>query len=110
MKKFDPDIFMAAVYREAGEKMPYRVNFRQVLAILPIKGEQFLKEAYSALLNREPDPAGAAAYQRRAESLPGRFLILIALYFSPERIWLPAWQRAPLQFCRNVLGRLRRLR
>lgn len=108
MKRFDPDIFMAGVYREAGENFANNTSFRQACTLLPMQGEEFLKEAYSAILGRAADPSGLEAYKQRSKTLPGRFLILAALYFSPERMWLPPWKRGPLKACSYALRIFRR--
>lgn len=91
MKKFDPEIFMAAVCSEAGEEPIRKATFKQACRLLPLKDEEFLNRAYELLLHRKPDATGLAGYTPRAGTLTGRFCILLALYFSKERSSPGAW-------------------
>ncbi len=108
MKRFDPDIFMSSVYHEAGEKEAWNITWREACRLLSLKGEPFIFQAYTALLGRDPDPTGLEAYASRSRTLAGRFMILTALYFSTERLWLPYWQRKFIRIGGSLIRKIKR--
>lgn len=108
MKKFDPEIFMRGVCHEAGEKPTRNIGIRHVRSLLQVKGESFINQAYCTILGRAPDPEGLAAYSGQAQTTLGRFLIIAALYFSPERVWLPPWQRSLIKWGGKAIRVFRR--
>lgn len=81
---FDPVIFLNSLRHEAGE-MPPPVTLRSLLRLLPLKGEEFVHQAYLTLLERRADEIGLQANAARAQSLAGRLKILLILLISPER-------------------------
>ncbi|MBD5552875.1 MAG: hypothetical protein HDQ44_00910 [Desulfovibrio sp.] len=103
MKKFDARVFMASVRREAGEEWANKISAGEITHLLKLARTDFLVQAYRIFLNRDPDPAGLAAFQARSESLPGRMLILASLWLSPERIALPARLREALRMASRLL-------
>lgn len=93
MNKFDIRVFMTSVRRESGEEQGAPLSFGVLRPLLARKGEDFVRQAYWQILNREVDPDGLAAFTGRAATLPGRLIILLSLHLSPERILLPDWAR-----------------
>lgn len=92
-KKFDLQIFMASVRHEAGEKNNAGLTTGKLLNLLKLENENFIRAAYYAFFNREPDPSGMATYLPFARDVPRRIQLLLILSLAPERKYLPLWQR-----------------
>ena len=101
MADFDARAFMTSVLREAGEHRPPQWTLRGVLGLLRLCGQDFLDAAYRMLLGRQPDVLGARGYLPRTTTLAGRIRILLALTFSAEQTWVPAWLRRCLACLRS---------
>lgn len=105
MKKFDAQIFMAAVRHEAGEIAANEASLATLRKLLALEGDEFLMQAYRVILGRKIDNAGLAAYSQRAKSLRGKIHTLGVLWFSPERVYLSGWQRTLLAMGGRILGK-----
>lgn len=93
---------MASVRREAGEDWAQKISAGEITHLLKLEKTDFLVQAYRIFLNRDPDPAGLAAFRARSKSLPGRMLILASLWLSPERIALPVRLREALRMASRI--------
>lgn len=92
MKRFDSDIFMASLRKLLDEPAPASPDIRTLLGLLTLEKEEFLRQAYRLILQREVDPAGLRGYAASANSMPGRIKVVCALLLSPERGKAPLWQ------------------
>lgn len=93
MEKFDFGSFMATVRRAAGESRRPEPIWRELRYIMAFNGEEFVRQAYRSILEREPDPSGLAAYMPLALSTRGKIRAIHALLLSPERGSTPHWLR-----------------
>lgn len=91
--KFDIREFMTSVRREAGEERERSLGPAGLRALLSRRGDDFVRQAYWQILNRDVDPDGLKAFGPRARQLPGRAIVLLSLLLSPERVLLPPWLR-----------------
>lgn len=103
MRKFDVQIFMAAVRQEAGETPVRGTSLAMARKLLRLEGEEFLRQAYRAILGREIDRPGLDAWRSQADSMAGKIRILGSLWLSPERVYLRPWQRTGLKACAAFL-------
>lgn len=101
MKNFDSKIFMASLRKMLDEPAPANPDLRQ---LLNLKGEEFLRQAYRLILQREIDPAGMRHYADRANSRAGRLKVLVVLLLSPEFGKAPMW----LMKAVNMAGKIHR--
>lgn len=102
MKKFNVSLFMATVKREAGEG-PTRPGFAGVRRLMRLEGEEFLHQAYSLFLGRTADRDGLIAWLPQINSRFGKLKVIGSLWTSPERIYLPGWQRALVRIFKAIL-------
>jgi FkbM family methyltransferase len=73
----------------------------QVDELLALEGEEFIRAAYAAILNRAPDPGGFENYMGELRAGASKLAILKRLRRSPEgqrqRVVLKGWRRALLR-------------
>lgn len=105
MKKFDSRIFLASVKREVHENPGTGLSWSALRELLKRNDADFIHQAYRILLGRPVDPSGLEAYLPTVKNIPGRLLLLISLYLSPERAVLPDWLRKTLSAARKLLAK-----
>lgn len=102
MKKFNVSLFMATVKREAGEG-PLKPSLADVRRVMRLEGEEFLQRAYQLFLGRAADRDGLMAWQPQIGTKFGKLKVLCSLWASPERIYLPGWQRGLVSFFKAIM-------
>ncbi len=76
-----------AIFQRLGKDRPSQEPGKAMTArqLLALRGENFVRAAYRAILGREPDPQGLAHYRKLAAlGLVGRMAVLIRILYSEE--------------------------
>lgn len=102
MKKFNASLFMATVRREAGEG-PIGPRLADMRGLMRLEGEEFLHQAYRLFLGRSADRAGLESWRQQIKSRFGKLKVIGSLWISPERIYLPVWQRGLVRLFKMLL-------